>query len=52
MVNSRNGAHKVDLEHPVVPESKAVLKKKKQNQKSMRQYVKGAQESTQRAPDD
>ena len=35
MVNSRNGAHKVDLEHPVVPESKAVLNKKKQNRSSL-----------------
>ena len=52
MVNSSNGAHKVDLEYPGGPESKVVLKKKKQNQKSMRQYVKGAQEPTQRAPDD
>ena len=37
MVNSRNEAPKVDLEHSIVPESKAVLKKKKQNQKSTRQ---------------
>ena len=29
MVDSRNGAYKMDLEHPVGPESKEALRKKK-----------------------